>query len=547
MGKVIWCKRNIVYLLSLVGFLLCQTVSAQDWYYTVRPGDNLWKLSERYLRSVAYVTRLQAMNNISNPYEIPPGTRIRVPVAWLRSEPASAIIIQLSGEVRVIPKNGGQERVLSISDPLQTGDTIRTGEDASTVLRFMDGSDFVLRQNSTLVMERINAYTATGMVDTSLDLQSGRINGEVRPDSGAGTRFQIRTPAAQTAVRGTGYRVSFSDNTTHAEVLSGQVEVSNSGVTRVVPANFGTAVDQGSVPRRPRELLPPPDLQAVPPLLERLPLQLDWPDQTGAVQYRVQISTDASFNHLLVDERSSVSQLRIRDLPDGDYLLRLRSIDDIGLEGRDNVRPLEINARPEPPFIVGPNTGSIVRVAVPELRWTQTENATHYHLQVAMDEAFTQAVFEQEVYTSDRWQPQTLLAEGDYFWRIATIDRSGEHGPFSDTMQFALRPTPDPEPPTIGEDTIAFRWTEGLPGEQYHFQLARDRTFSEMIAEEVLTEPVVSLPKPIGGNTYYMRYSVIGTDNIEGPFSSMQSIYLPIDDYRPFGIFTTVLGLILLL
>ena len=541
--------QGILQILLLVGalFLPGTTVYARDWHYSVRPGDTLWSLGERYLRSVAYVPRLQALNNVADPYKLPPGMRLRVPVSWLRSEPVDAVLKSVIGEIRVIPAGGGQMRLLEAGDPLQSGDILRTGPDTNAVLRFLDGSEFVLRQNSELSLEQINAFTDTGMVDTRMYLQKGRVNGEVPPTSGAATRFQIRTPAAQTAVRGTGYRVSYDDKTTRTEVLSGQVDLTSRGVTRRIRANFGAAALDGQTPQRPRELLPPASLEGIPPVLERLPLQLDWPDLPQAAAYRVQIDTSTDFTDLLVDERSSESQLRVRDLPDGEYYLRIRGIDSVGLEGRDAIRALSINARPEPPFLVGPTADSTVRVAVPELRWTEAENAIHYHLQVASDAAFGQIVFDQPDYASDRWHPQELLPEGEYFWRIATVDSSGEQGPYSDVIRFWLRPTPDPEPPTVGDDVITFRFSEGLPGEQYHFQLARDQQFSDLIEDQKLTEPAVALSKPIGGNTYYMRYSMIGTDGVEGPFSSIQRIYLPIDDYRPITIFTTIVGILLLL
>ena len=541
-------KQHILGLVLIAGSLLqTVTVYGRDWHYSVRPGDTLWALGERYLRSVAYVPRLQALNNVADPYKLPPGMRLRVPVSWLRSEPVAAVLKSVTGEVSVIPTGGGQMRPLEAGDPLQSGDILRTGPDTNAVLQFLDGSEFVLRQNSELTLAQINAFTDTGMVDTTMHLQRGRINGEVPPTSGPATRFQIRTPAAQTAVRGTGYRISYDDNTARAEVLSGQVDVSSRGVTRRVRANFGAAIEAGRIPPRPRPLLPPASLGGIPPVLERLPLQLDWPDLPQAAAYRVQIDANTAFNTLLVDESSTASQLRVRELPDGEYYLRIRGIDSVGLEGRDATRGLIINARPEPPFLVGPTADATVRVAVPELRWTEAENAVHYHLQVARDQAFGLIVFDQADYDSDRWQPQALLPEGEYFWRIATVDNTGEQGPYSDTVRFWLRPTPDPEPPSIEADNITFRWSAGLPGERFHFQLARDREFADLVDDQQIAEPVITLAKPTGGNTYYMRYSVIGTDSIEGPFSTVQRIYLPIDDYRPMVIFSTLVGLLLLL
>jgi len=541
--------RAVYRIAAALLLFIAAAASAQDWQYTVRPGDTLWSVGERYLRNMAFVPRLQTLNNIANAHRLPPGKRLRIPVSWLRSEPVTVQAQSVSGEVNVRPVGGGQMRALATGDPLQSGDTIRTSANASVVLQFVDGSEFILRQNSELRLEQIDVYTQTSVSNTSMRLQRGRVNGQVKPDAGAATRFEIRTPAAQTAVRGTGYRVSYdrADDVMRVEVLSGRVDVSGREQTRPVAANFGLAVQSGQAPQRPRKLLPPPVLNTLPEVLVRLPLALDWEDLSGAVGYRVQIATGPDFKTLRVDETAQASQLRIRDLPDGDYFLRLRGIDEAGLEGRDAERMLAINARPEPPFLVGPVADSTVRVAVPKLQWTGAENAAQYHLQVARDAAFVRLVFDDSAYTDESWQPEELLPEGEYYWRIATIDDSTEQGPYSDVLRFWLRPTPDPEPPAVGEEQLTFRLSEGLPGERYHFQLARDQAFTDLVEDRMLDEPEVVVTKPIGGNNYYMRYSMVGTDSVEGPFSTVQRLYLPIDDYRPMVIFSTLLGLLLLL
>ena len=41
---------------------------AENYIYTVRPGDTLWDLSDKYLkRGVAYTSRLQELNQVDDP------------------------------------------------------------------------------------------------------------------------------------------------------------------------------------------------------------------------------------------------------------------------------------------------------------------------------------------------------------------------------------------------------------------------------------------------------------------------------------------------
>jgi hypothetical protein len=62
---------------------------------------------------------------------------------------------------------------------------------------------------------------------------------------------------------------------------------------------------------------------------------------------------------------------------------------------------------------------------------------TTYHLEVARDEIFNDVV--QHVAT---WQTQArtdILAPGDYFWRIASLDKDGLKGAWSPTGQFSVQ------------------------------------------------------------------------------------------------------------
>ena len=48
--------------------ILSTPTVAEEWIYTVRPGDNLWNLTERHLRSMEYVPQMRQLNGVKNPY-----------------------------------------------------------------------------------------------------------------------------------------------------------------------------------------------------------------------------------------------------------------------------------------------------------------------------------------------------------------------------------------------------------------------------------------------------------------------------------------------
>jgi hypothetical protein len=298
------------------------------------------------------------------------------------------------------------------------------------------------------------------------------------------------------------------------------------------------------VPRPPRQLLPSPDTAPLAQPLIRLPLALDWPDLPDAAGYRVQLDHNTAFESLLLNVTTESSRLQLPDLADGRYWLQLRGIDALGLEGRDAVLRIVIDARPEPPFRIAPTDSQVVRTALPAFAWSAVDGADAYHFQLASDPDFGTLLIDLPDFRGTTFAPESL-PPGEYYWRLATL-AGGERGPFSDTLGFALRPIPDPQPPELSETEISFRWPAGLSGERYRFQLARDRGFEDLLVDRELAEPRITVERPPGGNEYFMRYAVIDEDGEQGPFSTVQRIVLPIDDYTPFVIFGIISILLLL-
>ena len=59
------------------------------------------------------------------------------------------------------------------------------------------------------------------------------------------------------------------------------------------------------------------------------------PAVVGAASWQGQVAQDESFDHILLAKSTNGETLTLADLPNGDYVLRLRAVDARGLEGRD--------------------------------------------------------------------------------------------------------------------------------------------------------------------------------------------------------------------
>ena len=246
-------RKKKIFLFVLSYLLLAPAPLAQDWIYTVRPGDNIWDLSQKYLTDKRLWRQLQVYNNVADPQNLPPGKRLRFPVSWLSIQPAAVVVRAVQGEALVVVRATRRTVSAEPEMTLHAGDKIRTGENSNITLEFADGSQLLVQSASELELDAVTAYEDTGMVDTRLRLQRGRTDNRIVPAQGPGTRYQITTPSAISAVRGTDYRVAADSDSalTRAEVLTGRVTVRANNRTVVLPAGFGAVVEPGQAPTPP--------------------------------------------------------------------------------------------------------------------------------------------------------------------------------------------------------------------------------------------------------------------------------------------------------
>jgi hypothetical protein len=67
------------------------------------------------------------------------------------------------------------------------------------------------------------------------------------------------------------------------------------------------------------------------------------------------------------------------------------------------------------------------------------------------------------------------------------------------------------------------RWQDLGEGMKYHFQMARDRAFQELVHDATVEKPEITVDKPRKSGTYHVRVSGIAPDGYEGRFSAPQS------------------------
>ena len=339
--------RRLGIALAAVCFIaLSPGALAQDLVYRVKNGDNIWSLCHGFSNYKNCWLQLGDYNDLPNDDMLEPGSRLRIPIHWLRIVPEVGEALTVSGEVTYKPY-AGPAVPLKAGKALTLGATLTSGEGNASI-RLGDHGVILLRPNSVL---ELDSMTVGGGDEPSseLVLPSGDIEVEVKPE--ARSRFEVHTPAAVAAVRGTRYRVSATGtDSMRSEVTAGLVAITaNSTVD--VPAGFGVQARTGQAVEAPRELLAAPAVDKA-SLHAPLPVSVRWAQQPGAVRWQLDLFESGEDGKLLLTRQIDQPQWQLDNLEQSCYRLRLRAIDADGFNGLDTEEQLCVLApapvEPEP-------------------------------------------------------------------------------------------------------------------------------------------------------------------------------------------------------
>jgi hypothetical protein len=159
---------------------------------------------------------------------------------------ANGVVQSMKGDVKAGPV-GQAAATVAVNQRLMPGTAVTTGADAQVVLRFDDGQQVVLNQNTEFRIVDFR-YDASDSDRTVFDL----VKGALRMLSGAivGRNRQVvalRTPQATMGIRGTDFMVVLV-NPAYVSVLQGAVSVTNAAGTVAFGAgSFGSVATSATL------------------------------------------------------------------------------------------------------------------------------------------------------------------------------------------------------------------------------------------------------------------------------------------------------------
>jgi len=256
-----------------------------------------------------------------------------------------AHFVNIDGAVRVKKAQSLQWISADYNTNLENGDYIQTGSDGVARIIFADGTNYVLKPDSLIVVEESREDPVTRATRVAVQVSSGAV------DLSTG-RFEVP---------GSTSRVSFENATANLaeesramlrndpskDVHEFTVEQGQANVTRGSATVQLGQYDQVTFNRDKPGLT---RLKVIsPPLLEEPPnmaltmtkdpkatnLDFAWSSVPGAVAYRLQISPSGMFSNLVVDRKvAGKASARVTGLEEGTYYWVVSSVDAKGVESQ---------------------------------------------------------------------------------------------------------------------------------------------------------------------------------------------------------------------
>lgn len=252
------------------------------------------------------------------------------------------------------------------------------------------------------------------------------------------------------------------------------------------------------------KLLYPPDKATIQSLLP----VLDWEDVTGAVAYKVQLSTDANFTaNVIVDSVVTNSQVSIRDsaLSTGiNYYWHVKAYKQSDTtQWSLTYRFWVILNPPDPPVLIAPPNNSTSVSFLPFFDWNPVQTGQYYRLQVSRNNSFTQLVIDTNRILNTQYQTPLFIinTSTQYFWRVNASNSNGySTGSWSTVFNFTT--VTGPMPNSIG-GRITFADTNFITSEGAYFI---NCYISWPPTNSPYTSDTINIQRT--GNTYYADYRI---------------------------------------
>lgn len=177
--------------------------------------------------------------------------------------PSLAIASTSGGNVSVLKDGAASWTEVQVGASLAPGDIIRSGDNSSAEITFLDGSTIELEAGTEVEVVSLKIATETGSSTIKLKQTIGSLIFRVTKIVDPASQYEVETPAGVVAIRGSAVRITvIEDGTTYVTNLEGDIWVVAQGVELQVPEGRQCIIKPGQPPELAVEV-PDPNLEAV--------------------------------------------------------------------------------------------------------------------------------------------------------------------------------------------------------------------------------------------------------------------------------------------
>lgn len=246
----------------------------------------------------------------------------------------------LDGTVRVKKGDGNSWIPAGYNIPLEKGDVVQTGSEGMAKVVFNDGTSYIVKQDSLIVIEE-NSANDQQQTNVAVAVSTGTVDLSTATYS-QGSKSQVIVAGATASLAPeSAAQVHNDPKSEQHEILmkKGTGEVTRNGET-VKLANWEKVSFQGqqSPLEKAKEIGPPTPIAPanMAPLFasgqSMKDVEFSWTPMANAVGYRLRISRNPYFSSTLVDKKINTAAVTVTNLGQGAYYWMVQSYDAAGKE-----------------------------------------------------------------------------------------------------------------------------------------------------------------------------------------------------------------------
>ena len=165
----------------------------------------------------------------------------------LTASQMTGVITTVKGEVQVLPYQKNTWQPSKVGAFLYEGDTVKTLKKSQAAITLTNGVVMKLNQNTEFSFD---VTSSIEKISSQIKMKAGQIYSSVRPK----TKFEIHTPVAIVAVRGTEFDVHYGAGKLELAVYKGKVNLKNDYGDVDVEEGESSSASGGQSPEPPKKM-----------------------------------------------------------------------------------------------------------------------------------------------------------------------------------------------------------------------------------------------------------------------------------------------------